>query len=62
MTLKDAMFELNLVQSFAEVRRMCEEGFVRINDVVASDPETTVKVGDVIRRGKHIIRMVGETK
>ncbi len=53
ITIVDALWLSGLVPSKSEARRQVEQGGVRVDDKVVSDPTLIVKDGSVIQKGKR---------
>ncbi len=49
----DVLFETKLSESKSEARRLITEKGIKINGLVVSSPDTLVKSGDVIQKGKR---------
>lgn len=53
ITLKQFCVNSGLALGFAEIRRSCNQGAVLVNENIVTDPDTMLKVGDVVKFGKH---------
>jgi tyrosyl-tRNA synthetase len=59
MTVVDALVASKIVASKSDARRQIEQGGVRVDDVVITDPMMTLKAGSVIQKGKrHFVKLV----
>ena len=59
LTLADALVASNLVSSKTDARRQVEQGGVKVDGAVVSNPAHPVHAGNVIQKGKrHFVRLV----
>ncbi len=59
MSLVDALVASGLCSSKSDARRQIEQGGVKVDDEVVKDPNTNVRKGFVIQKGKrHFVKLV----
>lgn len=59
MTLTDALVSGRLVTSNSEARRQIEQGGVKVDGAVVTDPKASVAAGAVIQKGKrHFVKLI----
>ncbi len=58
--LKNVLCERGFCASFAEARRLCLKGHVKVNDKACNDAEALIKTGDyidVFNRGSRVVEI-----
>lgn len=61
MTVVDALIESTFVSSKTDARRQIEQGGVKIDGEVVTDPQTAVSAGAVIQKGKRFFVKIAQS-
>lgn len=60
MKLKNFCVNQKWCLGFAEVRHFISNNAIQINNVIATDENIELNIGDIVKFGKHKMAIVGE--
>ena len=60
MTLKEFCVNQKWCLGFAEVRRFISNNVIQVNNIIVTNEDMELNIGDIVKLGKHRAAIVGE--